>query len=101
MTETARINKAMAAAIEELKILIRSYDPDAQFEVAAGPDASDTYLIARVDTEDADEVMDLYIDRLVEMQVEDRLPLYVMTLRANNELPNKRASRGSRQKPRV
>ena len=79
------IGSTMTSAIEELKTLIRSYDPNADFEVVAGPDAGDVYLVASVDTDDADDVMAVYIDRLVELQVDERLPLYVMSLQSDRQ----------------
>ncbi|CAN5752027.1 hypothetical protein BH20CHL1_BH20CHL1_07890 [soil metagenome] len=39
------------------------------------------YLTAIVDVEGIDEVFDLYIDRLVDLQVEERLPLYLNPVR--------------------
>lgn len=94
MTKAIHTDEVMVSAIEELKTLIRSYDPGARFEISAGPDGGDTYLVATVDTEDADEVMDVYIDRLVELQVEDRLPLYVLSLQADKNVTDNKASHG-------
>jgi hypothetical protein len=70
----------VAAAIRELKELIRVHYPTARFEVSAGPDPGDVYLIVTADSDDSDHVMAVYIDRLVELQVDERLPLYVMSL---------------------
>jgi hypothetical protein len=97
MDSAVRTDETMTSAIEELKTIIRSYDPNAHFEVAAGPDAGDVYLVTTVDTDDADDVMDLYIDRLVEMQVDDRLPLYVMTLPSTREASDRQGSRNSKR----
>jgi len=36
------------------------------------------YLRAIVDVDDTNDVMDVFIDRLVDMQVEERLPVYVV-----------------------
>jgi hypothetical protein len=67
-------------AIEELKALIRARYPETKFQVSRGEDPEGVYLAATVDVEDVDEVMTLYTERLIELQVEDRLPLYVLSL---------------------
>ena len=68
-------------AIAELSALIRLSYPDATFAVEAGSDPDDIYLIATVDLEDTDEVVDAYIDRLLDLQVVDGLPLHVLPVR--------------------
>lgn len=55
---------------------IRARYPTARFEVFDGEDPKGTYLRAIVDVEDTDEVVDLVIDRLLDLQIEERLPLY-------------------------
>ena len=67
-------------AIAELMELILSTYPDARFEVSRGDDPAGVYLTATVDVEDVDEVMELYTDRLIDLQVEEGLPLYVLSL---------------------
>ena len=67
-------------AIEELKQLILSSYPEARFEVTRGDDPAGVYLTATVDIEDIDKVMELYTDRLIELQVEEGLQLYVLSL---------------------
>lgn len=42
---------------------------------AEGPDG--LYLRAIVDVEDTDEVTEVFIDRMIDLQVEEDLPLYV------------------------
>ena len=36
------------------------------------------YLVATVDIDDTDEVVEVFIDRLIDMQVEEGLPVYVV-----------------------
>lgn len=67
-------------AIEDIKALILARYPGASFEVSRGDDPYGVYLTATVDVEDTDEVVDLYIDRLIDLQVEERLPLHVLPL---------------------
>jgi hypothetical protein len=71
----------MKAAIEEMKNLLTRAFPEATFAIAAGEDPDGIHLIATIDSEDMDEVMDLYIDRIVELQVHEDLPLFVIPVR--------------------
>lgn len=68
----------MEAAMEEIKHLIRQRFPEATFDAGPGEDPVGMYLIATVDIEDLEDVEDFYIDRLVDMQVDELLPLYVV-----------------------
>lgn len=69
------------AAVEELQGIIRGHFPDAEIVVGYGEEPVGIYLTATVDVEDTDEITDVYIDRLVDLQVEERLPVYVMPVR--------------------
>jgi hypothetical protein len=44
-------------------------------------DPASIHLITTVDVDDPDEVGDLVIDRVVELQVEERIPLHVIPVR--------------------
>lgn len=74
-------NSQMQEAIASLERLVRSKYPAAVFEVAEGHDPAGTYLWATVDVADTDEIMDLVIDRLLDLQVEQGIPLYFIPLR--------------------
>ena len=67
-------------AIEELESAIQGRYPEATFEVTEGEDPEGIYLRATVDVEDVDEVMDVYRDRLLELQIDEGLELYVIPL---------------------
>ena len=71
----------MQEAIEELKRLITERFPEAAFVVEEGFDPKGTYLIPTVDIADTDDVIAVIGDRLVELQVDEGLPLYVTPLR--------------------
>ncbi len=72
----------MQGALDELQDLIREHYPQARFSVARGHDEPENvHLITTVDLEDADEVLDLVIDRVVELQVEERIPVHVIPVR--------------------
>ncbi len=66
----------LAPVIAELQQKVTGRYPEARFEVFEGDDPRGTYLRAVVDVEDTDEVMDLVVDRPLDLQVEERLPLY-------------------------
>jgi hypothetical protein len=66
------------AALEELRGLILERFPDATFTVTLGDDPEGVYLKPTVDIEDLDEVTEPLVSRLVEMQVEEGLPVYVV-----------------------
>ena len=69
------------AAIAEMQALILASYPDATFELELGEDPDGTWLTVTVDVDDTDEVFDVVVDRLVDMQVEEDIPLYVIPVR--------------------
>ncbi len=69
------------AAIAEIEALILSHFPEATFDVALGDDPEGTYLTATVDIEDTDEVIDVIVERMLEMQVDEGIPLYPIIVR--------------------
>jgi hypothetical protein len=71
----------LTAAIAELQDLIRARYPEATFDVQEGEDPKGVYLLATVDVEDRDEVVDVFIDRLVDLHVAEQLPLHVLPVR--------------------
>jgi hypothetical protein len=68
-------------AIRELQALIRLHSPAATLTIAPGEDPEGVYLTATVDVDDTDEVVDPFLDRLIDSQVEDGLHLYVIPVR--------------------
>ena len=76
-----RTDPRIAQAVDELQALIKSRYPDAHFDVSTGDDPEGVYLTATVDLEDPDEVTDLVIDRTMQLQVEEQLPVYVVPIR--------------------
>jgi H2-forming N5,N10-methylenetetrahydromethanopterin dehydrogenase-like enzyme len=69
------------AAVEELQALIHQHYPTTSFAVVQGTDPEGTYVLATVDVEDPDAVVDVYIDRLLELQINEGLPVYVIPIR--------------------
>lgn len=80
-TKYIPITPAIEAAIGELRGVIAERFPTATFEVEEGTDPLGIFLDVTVDLEDTFEVIDLVGDRLLEMQVEEGLPIYVIPSR--------------------
>lgn len=73
VTRTPRI----AAAMTELRQRITDHYPDATFTEDFGTDPAGFYLIVTVDVDDTGDVFEIIADRLLDMQVEQALPIYV------------------------
>jgi hypothetical protein len=77
MSQQKLKKKALALAIEELKSLILARFPDATFEIFEGDDPHGTYLRVMLDLDEVYDVIDVFISRLTDFQVEDDLDLFV------------------------
>lgn len=75
--ETYLVDERIRAAITELKQRIEQRYPDVVFDLYAHDEPEGVYLRATVDIDDIDEVIDLVIDRLVDMHIEG-LPVHVI-----------------------
>jgi hypothetical protein len=65
----------MEEAVHELQSLITARFPQAAFVVEEGFDPKGVYLVTTVDIADTDEVIDVVGDRLLELQVDEGLPI--------------------------
>ncbi len=74
-------SEAIESAIAELQGLILARFPTTTFEISAGDDPEGIYITATVDVDDTDTVFDVVVDRIVDLQVEEGLPVYVMLVR--------------------
>ncbi len=92
-----RINQAL----DKLKAFIAQRYPAATFEVAPGEDPDGVYLTATVDVEDTDEGVDTIIDRLLEIQVDQRLPVYVIPIRPLTRVLEDLQQPRPRSRPRI
>lgn len=75
------VSLRMEEALDELKGLIANHYPEALFVVGEGEDPDGLYLTVTVDVEDMGEVVDTFLDRLVDLQVEEELPIFVVPVR--------------------
>ena len=71
------ITPRIQAALDELQQMIAERYPKATFEIQTGEDPIGFYLVPTVDVEDTSKVFALVVDRLIDIQVEDDLPVYV------------------------
>jgi hypothetical protein len=71
----------LLAAASELRELIAARYPGATFELTSGDDPAGLYLIPTVDVDDTEEVAEVVTDRLLALQVDDELPVYVFPVR--------------------
>ena len=69
------------AVTADLQSLILEHYPDAAFAVSEGEDPPGIYLHVTVDVEDIDKVVDVFIDRPVDLQLDEGLPVYVIPVR--------------------
>src|ERR1700738_4595240 len=70
------------AALAELEDILRRQYPDATFAVHRGVDDPETIqLWATVDVEDTDLVLDAVVDRVMQLQIDDALPIHVIPVR--------------------
>jgi hypothetical protein len=66
------------AAIEELSAMLMARFPEASLRVVHRGDPNGIYIIATVDVDDLDEVFDAVAPRMVDMQSDEGLPVYVV-----------------------
>jgi hypothetical protein len=69
----------IVTALDELKALIAAKYPEASFEVFEAEDPDGVYLRATVDIEDSSDALVPALDKLHELEVEQGLPIYVVT----------------------
>ena len=76
------IDFRMQGALSELESLIQVRFPGARFRVSRGvDDANVVHLIAMVDVDDLDAVLDTVVDRMMELQIDEGLPIFVVPVR--------------------
>ena len=79
---TEDLDPRMESALEELRGMIARPYPTASFEISRSQDEPDNvHLRVIVDLDDADEVLDLVSERLLHLQIEERIPLHVIPIR--------------------
>jgi hypothetical protein len=79
-------DERMTAAITKMQQLISTAFPNASYTTTHQDEPEGIQLIAMVDIEDTDRVVDCFIDRLLTLQVNERIPLYVIPVRSPNRV---------------
>jgi hypothetical protein len=78
----AAMDPRVRSALDELAALIIARYPEATFRVAGSPDdPAVVHLIATVDVEEPDAVLDVVVDRMMDLQIAEGLPLFVIPVR--------------------
>lgn len=72
------LSMRMETAIAEMKQLIAGRYPTTAFSVYEWDDPEGIFLSAIVDTDDIEAVTDLFRDRILDLQVDEGLPLFVI-----------------------
>lgn len=91
----------ITAGIDELKGLITARYPDARFAIFEGEDPEGVYLRAIVDIDDSSDVMETVLDKLYELEVEQGLPVYVVTSQPPERVAAQLKARRDRPRPTV
>ena|SRR5579883_1423039 len=76
-----RLERRQQQAVNELIDMVKQRYPTASFEVGPGPENPEaTHIIVTVDVDDPDEVTDLVLERELELQIDEGIPVYVIPI---------------------
>ena len=78
MNAPDQYDSRMQDAIAELRSLVSQHYPGTTFSVERGEDGEGVFLVATVDVDDTDEIVDLVIDRVLDLQIEEGIPVHVL-----------------------
>lgn len=84
-------------ALSEFSERIADRYPEATFVVERGEDPPGIYLVATVDVEDTGVVSDLIADRMLSLQIDEGVPLYVTVVRPLTNVPAEIEGRNEEQ----
>jgi hypothetical protein len=73
-------NEKVQRALAEVQAIIKTAYPEAEFQIACGEDPVGIYIDAYTDAVDGFCVLDLVSDRLVDLNVDEGLPIHVIPL---------------------
>ena len=100
--QRSELSPPMRTAVDELRNTVQSRYPNATFRVArAQDDPGSVHLVATVDIDDPDDVVDLVIDQVLEYQLEQGLPVHVIPVRPLTRVLEEQASGKPRARPRI
>lgn len=79
---SAARDQRVERALDELRALVLQRYPETTFRVSPAQDDPEiVHLTAMVDVEDTEEVVDLVIDRMMQIQIDQGLPIFVIPVR--------------------
>ena len=80
--QSMQLEGRMQQAVAELQAAIGQRYPNTHFTLSHPEDEpASVELTAVVDVDDPDEVLDMVIDRVVELQIDEQLPIHVVPIR--------------------
>lgn len=84
-------------AVTELRGMIARRYPTATFDIGPGEeDLQVTHLTTTVDLDDPDEVADLVMDRMLELQLDEGISVYVIPIRTPERVARLRREQETR-----
>jgi hypothetical protein len=76
------LSPRMRQAVNELTDMIRGKYPQAELLISHNPEYPEiVHLETIIDVDDTDEVLDVVIDRMMQIQIDEQLPLFVIPMR--------------------
>ena len=79
---STQLDPRIQNALDELRGMILQHYPGATFQVSRAEDDPEIiHLTATADVEDTDEVVDVVVDRMLELHIDEGLPVYVIPVR--------------------
>jgi hypothetical protein len=87
MTEEQPRDARTQAALKELQGIVKQHYPEATFTVMRSQDdPAAIHLVTTVDVEDRGEVLDAVMERMMELQIAEELPIFVIPIRPRERM---------------
>jgi hypothetical protein len=87
MSEEPPRDARTQTALRELQTIIKQRYPDATFQVTRSQEEPEAiHLVATVDVEDRGEVLDAVMERMMALQIEQDLPIFVIPIRPRERM---------------
>lgn len=97
MKENPQLSEPIQQALNELQRMISQRIPTATFAVRRGiDDPAQAFLVTTVDIEDPDEVMDVVLERLLELKLDQGIPVNVLPVHTPERIAETRRQIASR-----
>ena len=99
--QATQLDPRTQKAVEELQGTIAQKYPSTTFALSHPEDEpASIEITAVVDVDDPDDVLQLVIDRVVEMQVEENIPIHVVPVRTPERVLESIRAQSARRRPR-